>query len=456
MSGQLTSSATRAGGWRDLYSREDWWAIWVGLGLTALAIAFFAAGNPILKTLTINPGGLKWASFDQLGNHFLGNGVTYLIQFACWAAIFGLSARAMGIPLSSFVPSFAALYFLSLVMFSVAGWINAAKFNLEAPLVALVVGVVLANFVPAVRWMNRALRVEYYIKVGIVLLGATFPIGLVASAGPIAIFQATVVAVTTCLAIYFIATRLFGLDKRLAAVIGVGGSVCGVSASMAIAASVNARREDLYTSVTLVVAWALAMILILPFAAQALGLSAGVGGAWVGTSEFADAAGIAAAAAYGKMAGSEDSAIRAFTLMKVIGRDMWIGVWSIVWAFVATVVWDRRESGGRIDAGEIWRRFPKFVIGFFLASILMSIATSAYGPADFNALVKPNLLGPLASLRSWAFIFCFLSIGLSTRFRDLEPIGWKPFWAFTIGVAVNVLLGYWLSAHVFAQHWSAL
>ena len=87
----------------------------------------------------------------------------------------------------------------------------------------------------------------------------------------------------------------------------------------------------------------------------------------------------------------------------------------------------------------------------------MSMATSGYSPADFNAQVKPNLLAPLASLRTWAFIFCFLSIGLSTRFRDLEPIGWKSFWAFTIGVAVNVLLGYyWLSAHVFADHWSTL
>ncbi len=456
MSGQVTGSATRPGGGRELIHKEDWWAVWVGLGLMALALAFFAAGSPLLKTLTINPGGLKWASLDQLGAHFLNHGTTYLIQFVCWALIFGLSSQAMGIPLASFVPSFAALYLLSLVMFSVSGWVNAAKFNLEAPLVALVVGVILANFVPATRYMNRALRVEYYIKIGIVLLGATFPIGLIASAGPIAISQATVVAVATCLVIYFTATRVFGLDKRLAAVIGVGGSVCGVSASMAIAASVNARKEDLYTSVTLVVAWALAMILILPFVAQALGLSAGVGGAWVGTSEFADAAGIAAAAAYGKMAGNEDSAIKAFTLMKVIGRDMWIGVWSLVWALVATVVWDSGGTGARVDAGEIWRRFPKFVIGFFAASLIMSMATSGYSAADFNALVKPNLLAPLASLRTWAFIFCFLSIGLSTRFRELEPIGWKPFLAFTIGVAVNVLLGYWLSAHVFAEHWSAL
>ena len=145
MSGHWTASATRARGWRELYQKEDWWAVWVGLGLMALAIVLFASGSPLLKTLTINPGGLKWANFDQLANHFLRNGTTYLIQFVCWAAIFGLSLQAMGIPLSRFVPSFAALYLLSLVMFSVAGWVNAAKFNLEAPLVALVAGVVLAN-----------------------------------------------------------------------------------------------------------------------------------------------------------------------------------------------------------------------------------------------------------------------------------------------------------------------
>jgi len=342
------------------------------------------------------------------------------------------------------------------VMFSVAGWANAAKFNLEAPLVALVVGLVLANAVKLPAWMNRAFRVEYFIKVGIVLLGATFPITLVLTAGPVAILQATVISITTCAVIYFSATRIFNLDKRLAAVLGVGGSVCGVSASMAIAASVNAKKEHLYTSVTLVVGWALAMILVLPFISQALGLSAGVAGAWIGTSEFADAAGFAAASTYGKMAGHEDVAIKAFTLMKVIGRDLWIGIWSIVWALIATIVWEKKETGVRPQVGEIWWRFPKFVIGFFLTSLLMTMVTSGYSTAEFNALVKPNLILPLVSLRSWTFIFCFLSIGLTTRFRELEPVGWKAFSAFTIGVVVNVILGYMLSAHVFAERWGAL
>jgi uncharacterized membrane protein YadS len=256
--------------------------------------------------------------------------------------------------------------------------------------------------------------------------------------------------------IYFVGTRVFGLDKRLAAVMGVGGAVCGVSASMAIAASVNAKKDHLYTSVTLVVMWALVMILVLPFLARAMALPAGVAGAWIGTSEFADAAGFAAATTYGKMVGAEDTAIRSFTLMKVIGRDLWIGIWSIVFAAIATFVWEKGESGRVPDAREVWWRFPKFVIGFFVASMLMSAFTGTFSTADFNSAVRPNLLAPLGSLRTWTFIFCFLSIGLTTRFRDLHVVGWKAFWSFTIGVAANVILGYFLSVVVFGSYWAGI
>ena len=443
-------------GWKELYLKEDWWAVWIGLGLMVVAILLFINGSTILKSLAINPGGLKWSSWGQLQDHFTQNAHLYLLQFIAWLVIFGASARIMGIKLSEFIPSFVFLYLLSIVMFAISGWAKAAEFNMEPPLVALVLGLVLANLFRLPAWLDSALRVEYFIKLGIVLLGATFPITLVLTAGPVAIAQATVISLATCLTIFFVATRVFGLDRRLAAVIGVGGSVCGVSASMAIAASVGAKKEHLYTSVTLVVGWALVMILILPFISRALNLHPGVAGAWIGTSEFADAAGFAAASAYGKMAGNEDVAIKAFTLMKVIGRDLWIGIWSFAWALVATLVWEGKERGTKPDVREVWWRFPKFVIGFFVASLLMTMVTNSYSIADFNNVVKPGLILPLVSLRTWAFIFCFLSIGLTTRFRDLAPVGWKTFSAFSIGVLMNVVLGYILSVYVFGSYWSNL
>jgi len=444
-------------GWKELYLKEDWWAVWLGLGLVVFAIVLFQAGNTnIIKALAINPGGLKWTSFAQLVNHFTENAQLYLYQFLFWLVLFGVTAAIMGAKLKEFVPAFIFLYIGSLIMFAIAGWASATQFNLEAPLVALIIGLIIANVFRLPAWMDSAFRVEYFIKTGIVLLGATFPIALVLTAGPVAIVQATVISLVTCLVIYFLGTRVFGLDKRLAAVMGVGGAVCGVSASMAIAASVNAKKDHLYTSVTLVVMWALIMILVLPFLSRALDLPAGVAGAWIGTSEFADAAGFAAATTYGKMTGNEDAAIRSFTLMKVIGRDLWIGIWSVVFAGIATFVWEKGESGSVPDAREIWWRFPKFVIGFFAASILMSAFAGGFNAADFNNTVRPNVLAPLVSLRTWTFIFCFLSIGLTTRFRDLHIVGWKAFWTFTIGVAANVVLGYVLSVIVFGDYWAGI
>jgi uncharacterized membrane protein YadS len=238
--------------------------------------------------------------------------------------------------------------------------------------------------------------------------------------------------------------------------------VCGVSAAIAIAGAVGARREDAPVAITLVIIWAIVMIFVLPFASAALLLPAGIGGAWIGTSEFADAAGFAAAQAYGALAGKNgiagtaDQAVFAFTLMKVVGRDVWIGIWAFVLAIIATTRWEANETGQKPDAAQIWWRFPKFVIGFVIASAFITWATTQYSLADYNKTVVPVLVAPVKDLRTWAFIFCFLSIGLTTRFRELARAGSKPFLAFSTGVVVNVVLGFILSAYVFASHWTNL
>src|SRR5580658_8087686 len=132
------------------------------------------------------------------------------------------------------------------------------------------------------------------------------------------------------------------------------------------------------------------MIIVLPLVAHALHLPAGVGGAWIGTSEFADAAGFAAAQTYaqiaasGDIAGTGDQAVFAYTLIKVVGRDVWIGIWAFVLAIVATTRWERAETGRKPEAAEIWWRFPKFVIGFLLASVLVTAVTAHYSLADYN------------------------------------------------------------------------
>jgi uncharacterized membrane protein YadS len=329
--------------------------------------------------------------------------------------------------------------------------------------VALLAGLVIANLPILPRRLDDGFRVEFYIKLGVVLLGATLPFSLILWAGPVALLQAGIVSLVT-FGVIFAAARALAIEPRFAAVLGVGGAVCGVSGAIAIAAAVGARKQDVAVVISIVIIWAIAMIFVLPFAAASLGLPAGVGGAWIGTSEFADAAGIAAAQAYGDIAshatgavaGAADQSVAAFTLMKVVGRDMWIGVWAVVLSIVAATRWDDTGIDNRAGAGEIWRRFPKFVIGFLLASIAITLVAQSFGHAAFAKTVTPGLVTPIKNLRSWAFTFGFLSIGLTTRLSALAGIAGRPLAAFSVGVAVNIVLGLALSAWVFGAYWAHL
>lgn len=443
----------------EFYLKEDWWAVWLGLAIVVVAYLFFANGSTI-KWIAITPA--KWSTLDGLVSHFTGHLAQYAAQFTLWLVIFSASVRVMGMKLGEFIPSFIFIYVMSIVIFMIGAWDRAHAYNLEPPLVALALGLLISNLIGLPRWMDTGFRVEYYIKTGIVLLGATLPFTLIVWAGPVAILQASIVSIVTFLAIYFFARR-YDLDRRLAATMGVGGAVCGVSGAIAIAGAVGAKKEHAPIAITLVIVWAIVMIFFLPLVSRLLGLPAGVAGAWIGTSEFADAAGLAAAQSYGNLAGhvagisgTSEQAVQAFTLMKVVGRDIWIGIWAFVMAIIATTQWEAAPGGAKPQAAEIWWRFPKFVIGFVLASALVTVVASGYTMADFNKAVAPKMVAPIKDLRTWAFIFCFFSIGLTTRFRELASAGTKPFIAFTGGVVINVTLGYILSVLVFGSHWANL
>jgi len=538
---------------RKLWRTEDYWAAWLGLGIVALALVVYAVGGTI-KGWAVTPGG--WHDLPSLGHDLATHGLGFLVIFLVFGVVFTVSMAIMGRSLKEFIPGFVILFAGSVVIFYLAGNTLMEKAHLGAPLLALVIGLVIGNIVRLPAWLSTALRTEYYIKTGIVLLGATLPLTLIFSAGPVAFLQATLVSVGTWLTIYLAATRIFKLEPQFAAVLGAGGAVCGVSASIAVGGAVKAHKDHIAISIAVVSLWAIVMILLLSVVVKLMvpvPMSPGEAGAWVGTSEFADAAGFAVVAELSAViekgaltapdgtALNADDPINTFTLMKVIGRDIWIGIWCLILSVVSVVFWeggDRKGPAERsVGASVIWERFPKFVLGFFAASIVMT-AVTANPPVDhvgtapqdgvfktkaekitysasfagydipdemrgrfaigdgvitFNGMMSlkdfevlkaaipdgpgrkdmigalkqlryrsdwysselyPKVISPIKKLRSWAFVLCFLCIGLSTRFKDLLTFGLKPFWAFTLGVLVNVPLGYFLSTVVFSRFWS--
>ena len=512
-----------------LWKTEDWWSVWLGLGIVFLAIFAFWAGGSI-KGWVVVPG--KLTEFSKVWADLAKNLTGYLAIFILFGSVFSVSMAIMGHKLKQFIPGFIILFIGSWAIFYLAGWKLMEDLNMEAPLLALIIGLIISNAVKIPAWMKVSLRTEYYIKTGIVLLGATLPLTMIITAGPVAMLQATIVSVVTWLTIYLAATKIFKLEPKFGAVLGAGGAVCGVSASIAVGGAVNAKNEHISISIAVVTVWAIVMIFILSFVMKQIvpgTITPGVAGAIVGTSEFADAAGFAVVAELATRFG--EAPIHTFTLMKVIGRDIWIGIWALILSVVSVMYWEKSEGEKKatVGGGIIWERFPKFVLGFLAASLIMSFvstmvpatylgkanlegkfknkeykadfsqyqippqyadritvdaakgvvtvkgelsaedmkALSAGATPDqaivftqlvsnsnwFNKVLNPDVITPIKKLRSWAFVFCFLCIGLSTRFAELAHFGLKPFWAFTIGVIVNVPLGIVLSAVTFKDYW---
>lgn len=441
---KVSKPTSPSGGWSDLLKKEDYWAVWVGLGIVIISIILWAAGSTFMKSVAISVPG--WDNFSETSAYLSSNIGNIILLFVCFLAIFSLALKYLGNDTKQFFAGFTVLYILSIVILVLGSWSFMKQYNLEAPLLALLVGLLIGNFTKIPQWFDNALKTEFYVKTGIVLMGATLPFTLIMQSGPVAFLQATIIAVTTFVTIYWAGTRLFGLDKRFATCLAAGGSICGVSASIAIGGSVKAEKQYVSIAISLVIVWAIVMIFGLPLFIKAMGIPSGPAGAWIGTSEFADAAGIAAAASI------NEQAIKTFTLMKVVGRDMFVGIWCFVMAMISVTKWEKRSDGTKPSAGEIWNRFPKFVIGFFVASIIVTILIACVNSA-MSGTINESIIGPIKSLRGWAFTFTFLSIGLTTRFKELTSVGWKPFAAFTTGVLVNVPLGYLLSVVILGSYW---
>ncbi|MHB8255072.1 MAG: YeiH family protein [Acidiferrobacter sp.] len=435
----------------NIFKTEDLWATFVGL--FALAAVWFAwqAGSPLASFVATNGAGLHWHTWPVLLEFFRHNDVVMLLQFAIFLACLILPIALMGLDAELFVVGFAAMFLLSVLIFVIAGWAGAAQFELEPPVVALLVGLAVANTVGTPPWLRPAMRVELYLKIGIVLLGASFPLSLLYSAGPTALAQSAIITIVTVGVIYGLG-RTAGLSHAQSAVLGTAAGVCGVSASMAAGASVNAKRHEIHQAISLVILFSLIWVVVLPQLAFWLGATAGQGGAWIGSSELADAAGAAAASSFGQMVHHLDLTVKAFTLTKVIGRDVWIGLWAFFWSLVT--VWRDRQSVS-VNAGEVavtwWQRMPKFIVGFLLAAVIMSALTT-----HLDHTITHRMLDPLTGLRTWAFTLCFLSIGLNTRIRQFLEIDRRVLRVFSVGVLLNLVLGYLLSTQIFGAAWAAL
>jgi uncharacterized membrane protein YadS len=424
---------------------EDWTTVLLGLGLVGLAVGGAALPVP----------SFGWRDAGQLAGKVLAgpNLAALGLQLGLAGAVVGLAAWLAGKSPKRHLLGFGLLAAPTLLALLLAGNASAKALNLEAVLFSLALGLAIGNLVRLPEWLRGALSTELMVKLGLVLLGTTVIFSDLLQAGALGLVQALVVVVVVWYFAYWLC-RWLRVDAELTMMIASAVSICGVSAAIATAGAIKGDPKKLSYTVSLVLVTAVPMMLLMPLAADYLGLPQAVTGAWLGGS--IDTTG--AVVASGTLVGEE--ALRVSTIAK-FSQNVLLGLAalgiSVYWSFYGgemsvgtrttadtnngdelsvgtrTTAVGTRTTAAAAGLGLVWERFPKFVFGFLLASAWFS-----FGLAPETVAAAKDGLKAMQGL--W-FALAFTGIGLETRLGDIfNPAGQRPLWAFLGAQAFNILL----------------
>jgi uncharacterized integral membrane protein (TIGR00698 family) len=294
--------------------------------------------------------------------------------------------------------------------------------GIEYVIFALALGLLISNTIGVPEWLKPAVQTEFFIKTGLVILGASLLFMEVLQAGALGIVQALLVVFVVWYACFWLCRKL-SVDDEFAAMLSTAVSICGVSAAIAACGAIKGDKKKLSYVTSLVLIVAVPMMIVMPWIAKSTGMDHLVAGAWLGGTLDTSASVVAAGALI------SDAAMKTGVIVK-FSQNALIGVA----AFMLAIWWTFKlgaATGERPSAGVIWERFPKFVLGFVLASAIFSFAL----PGEMVSGTR----SALTEIRTWWFALAFVCIGLETRFIELATTEQgRPALAFIGAQAFNV------------------
>jgi uncharacterized membrane protein YadS len=444
--------------WSSLQKKEDWWALWIGLLIFFLGFGPFAKTSilgwafkgtiwldPAKAVTTANPS-YQWLGWSSV-----------LLTYVFLLAVLGVGVAAMRYNLRKFLGGFTAIYWVTAFVWILGNYaysaatpnqLQAWKIPWSLSLTSeggyiylLIIGLVIRNVLPKfAAKLTEAARPEWFIKTAIVILGAAVGVKAVAAFAltTTVLFRGLCAIVEAYLVywplVYFISRRYFKIDKEWAAPLASGISICGVSAAIATASAIKAKPRIAITLSSIIVAFAAVELIVLPWMAYALYPTIGgmTLGAWMGLAVKTDGAAAASGTLVdslivGKAAAMGQTLDKGWMLMAATTTKVFIDVFIGIWAFVLAAIWStsigRREkkAGEKLRWSEIWFRFPKFIIGYFVTFLAMlAVVSIVRGNAPQLASLAS---GEMDNFRMFFFALTFLSIGLVTDLAAFRKEG---------------------------------
>ncbi len=415
---------------------EDWMACW--LGFIVIAIAALA-----VLTGWFDFSALKFSTWKVAAAENGGNPASLIDQIKVWpfwaklirtvlviGILFAGAVKIQGGKLKEYVPAFLALFAIALVVRLISAEFTLNRY-LEWAFWALLVGLLISNTVGVPQWLRPAIKTEFYIKTGLVIMGFSVLFSNIAKFGLYGLGIAWIVTPVVIIFMWWFGTKVLKMDnKPMVITLAAATSVCGTSAAIATGAASNCKKTDLTMAVSISIIFTVLMMVFEPMIIKWCGMTPIMGGSLIGGTVDSTGAVVVAGTALGPEAQT------AAVLVKSI-QNILIG---FIAFFVALFFATRVDKTGtsKVGAIEIWNRFPKFVIGFFVASLIASfIVLPLCGSDQVGAINKV-----LDQYKNWCFVLAFTSIGLDTNFKEIwkQMQGGKVLWLYVVGQVFNILL----------------
>jgi uncharacterized integral membrane protein (TIGR00698 family) len=401
---------------------DDWMTVFIGFIIILLTI-FIYGYVPTLPML-FNPKE-KWSGAEFLTG-FLSRPnllrIVYIFLFFGLLAWIGL--KLAGKKTNYFFGSYLIISLLAVLAQVISTHTSIKAVSLETVFFSVLIGLLISNTFKLPEWLLQAVQSEFYIKIGLVLLGTGVLFGSIMKAGALGLVQALVVVISVWYLAFWIARKL-KVDKEMSTMLASAVSICGVSAAIATCGAIKGDGKKLSYVISLVLIVAIPMMIFMPYLAKWMGLSQEVAGAWIGGTIDTTGAVVASGTIIGETA-------QQYAVIIKSAQNVLLGLA----AFVISIYWAWSNRGPQAEkptARVIWDRFPKFVIGFILASLLFSFAFSAETVKQAGDTIK--------GYQNIWFSIAFVCIGLETRFRDIFSAGnRKPLYAFLSAQLLNIII----------------
>lgn len=416
--------------WSDLVKKEDWWAIWLGFIIVIISLISSITGAFSFKAARIGTWGTEAA--PSIYDAFNGIVFSLVFTFIVLAILFAIALKFMGKSIKEFLIPFPILFSFATISYVLGAHVTIRSY-IEYVFWALIVGLLISNTFQTPNWLKPVIRTEFYIKTGLVLMGAEILFTSIVNFGLYGLGIAWGVTPIVIIFMWIYGTKVLKIvSKPMVIIIATATSVCGISAAIAAAASSKAKKDDLSLAIGLTVTFTVLMMVLMPIFIKIIGLNELIGGAWIGGTVDSTGAVVLAGEALGNI-GSKVAAV-----VKMI-QNMLIGVI----AFAIAIFWitnvEKKDSNtSSVSVSEIWNRFPKFILGFFTLSLIFSFVVE---PALGNK-VTTDVLELTKSFKGWCFCLAFVSIGFETNFKELisSVQGGKPLILYIVGQTFNLII----------------